>query len=122
MRVSHRPERVVRLLKEELAKLIQRELKDPSIGFTTITDVVLSQDLKHAEVYITVFGEEEKKKKSLEVLNKTHGFIRKMVARDLNLRINPTLTFYLDDSFEKGETIGRILKEIQEENEWKEDS
>lgn len=116
MKISHRPERVARLLKEEIAKAIQRELRDPSIGFTTVTDVILTPDLRHADVYVTIFGGEEEKKKSLDVLNKAQGFFRKIVARDLNLKTNPTFSFHLDESLEKGEKIEKILEEIHRED------
>lgn len=116
MKISHRPERVARLLKEEIAKAIQRELRDPSIGFTTVTDVILTHDLRHADVYVTIFGGEEEKKKSLDALNKAQGFFRKIVARDLNLKTNPTFSFHLDESLEKGEKIEKILEEIYRED------
>ncbi len=116
MKVSHRPERVARLIQEEIAKIIQTELRDPTLGFTTVTDVVLTPDLRHADVYVTIFGEEEIKKKSLDVLNKAQGFIRRMVAKELNLKTNPTFSFHLDESFEKGEKIEKIIEEIHRED------
>ncbi len=116
MKVSYRPERVARLIKEEIAKAIQMELRDPSIGFTTVTDVLMSPDLSHADVYVTIFGEEEIKKKSLDALNKAQGFFRKIVAKELNLKTNPTFSFHLDESFEKGEKIEKIIEEIHKEN------
>ncbi len=122
MKISHRSERIARLLKEELAKVIQKEIRDPSLGFTTITDVVLSPDLKHADVYITVLGGEEMKKKSVKTLNKAHGFIRRLVAKDLNLKTNPTLAFHLDESFEKRERIEKIIEELHRGNEEKQDN
>lgn len=122
MKISHRPERVARLLKEEIAKAIQRELRDPSIGFTTVTDVVLTPDLRHADVYVMILGGEKEKKKGLETLNRAQGFIRKIVARDLNLKTNPTFSFHLDESLEKGEKIEKILKEIKREDEKEENN
>lgn len=116
MKVSHRPERVARLIQEEIAKIIQRELRDPTIGFTTVTDVVLTPDLRHADVYVTIFGEEETKKKSIDTLNKAQGFIRKIVAKELNLKTNPTFSFHLDESFDKGERIEKIIEEIHRED------
>lgn len=116
MKVSHRPERVARLIQEEIAKIIHRELRDPTIGFTTVTDVVLTPDLRHADVYVTILGEEETKKKSIDTLNKAHGFIRKIVAKELNLKTNPTFSFHLDESFDKGERIEKIIEEIHRED------
>jgi ribosome-binding factor A len=116
MKVSHRAERVARLLKEEIARVIQRELRDPSIGFTTVTDVILTPDLRHADVYVTILGGEEEKRKGIETLNKAQSFIRRVVAKELNLKNNPTFTFYLDESFERGERIEKILEEIRKEN------
>lgn len=116
MKVSHRPERVARLLKEEIARAIQMELRDPLIGFTTVTEVVLTPDLRHADVYVTIFGEREQMKKSLDALNKAAGFIRKIIAKNLNLKNNPTFTFHLDESFEKIEKIEKILKEIHKDH------
>ncbi len=122
MKVSYRPERVARLIKEEITKVIHRELRDPSIGFTTVTDVVLTPDLRHADVYVTILGEVETKRKSLDALNKAQGFIRRMVAKELNLKTNPTFFFHLDESFERGEKIEKILEEIHREDAQKKHS
>ncbi|MFQ6083278.1 MAG: 30S ribosome-binding factor RbfA [Candidatus Aminicenantia bacterium] len=115
MGVSRRKEKVASVIKEEISKIILWELKDPNLGFITVTDVKMSNDLKTAVVYVSVLGKFEDKEKTLSVLNKGQNYIRKSIASKLNLKYNPKLIFDLDDSIEYQDRIERILMKIKNE-------
>ena len=80
-----RVERVAALVKQELASSISRDLKDPRIGFITITDVYMSDDLKHARVFYSALGTDDKKEETQQALNQARGFLQKDIANNLNL-------------------------------------
>jgi len=99
-------------LQVELAGLIQRELKDPRIGFVTVTEVRMSPDLKHARVYVSVFeGEEEKKQESIAALQRAEGFLRHSLGRRLRLRYVPGLRFVVDDTLDHSARIDELLED-----------
>lgn len=110
MQHTRRKERIESLLKEEISKIILFHMNNPKIGFITVTDVRMSADLKTANVYISILSEKSLKDNSIEILNKSKGFIRREIAKKLNLRWNPEINFYLDDSLIIGEKIDKILQ------------
>ncbi len=113
-----RNERVGDLIKEEIASMILHgEVKDPRIGFVTITHVKLSPDLKEAKVYFSQIGSDEEKSKSRDGLNNAVGYIRRTLAKRLNLRHIPTISFMFDDSLEYSEHIEKVIKEMKEGQE-----
>jgi ribosome-binding factor A len=116
---SSRVERVSGLLKEEIGKLIQRELKDPRIGFVSVTRVVLSRDLRHARVLFSIYGDETAKQRSLEGLRSALGFIRGELGRKLTLRYVPELDFRIDESMEYAFHIEEIIHQIKKDQEEK---
>jgi len=96
----------------ELADLIQRELKDPRVGFVTVTEVRMSPDLKHARVYVSVFeGGEEGKQESVAALQRAEGFLRRSLGRRLRLRYVPHLRFVVDDTLDHSARIEELLEE-----------
>jgi ribosome-binding factor A len=96
----------------ELAELIQRELKDPRVGFVTVTEVRMSPDLKHARVYVSVFaGEDSDKDESVEALQRAEGFFRRSLGKRLRLRYVPTLKFVVDDTLDRSARIEALLDE-----------
>ncbi len=107
-----RTERVALLVKEELARLINGEIKDPRVGLVTVTDVVLTTDLREAMVYVSVYGSEETKKESLKGLEAAAAFLRHQLSLVLTMRHIPHLAFKLDDSLERGMRIDRLLKQV----------
>ncbi|MFQ5736555.1 MAG: 30S ribosome-binding factor RbfA [Thermodesulfobacteriota bacterium] len=110
-----RSDRVGDLIKEEIASMIMRgDIKDPRIGFVTITHVKLSPDLKDAKVYFSQLGTDKQKEKSRTGLNNAGGYIRRALAKRLDLRHIPSVTFFFDDSLEYSEHIEKVLKEIKE--------
>jgi len=103
-----RSERVAGQLRRDLAKLIQQEIKDPEVGFVSLSDVEVTRDLSHAKVFITVF-EPEKAKESLKALRRASTFLRSRLAKELRLRHVPELHFVHDDSVEKGSHIDELI-------------
>jgi ribosome-binding factor A len=105
--VSHRrPQRVAEQIRDDLARLLREELRDPEVGFVTLTDVVLSPDLRHARVYVSVLGDEER---VLEALARARSFLRHGLARAGRLRYTPELRFEIDRSATTGQRVDRLL-------------
>lgn len=94
---------------------MQRGLKDPRIGFVTVTDVEVSSDLQLAKVYVSIFGSEEERKASLAGLQKAKGYLRTEIGKRVKLRHIPDFTFKLDESINYGSKIESILREISTE-------
>jgi ribosome-binding factor A len=107
-----RLQRVNQLIKEELSGLLQRELKDPRIGFVTVTDVETTNDLRAAKVYISVLGSDAEWKASLAALDSAKGFIRNWLRAHLDLRATPTLDFRPDRSMQHAAHIQGLLKQL----------
>jgi ribosome-binding factor A len=103
-----RPEQVGDLIRAELASLIQRDLRDPRVGFVTLTGVRLSPDLRSARVYVSVL-EEEREEEALRALKRAAGFLRRGLASRLQLRNVPSLAFHADPSLRQGARIEEIL-------------
>ena len=104
----NRSERVAGQLRRDLAKLIQQEIKDPEVGFVSLSDVEVTRDLSHAKIFITVF-EPEKAATSIKALKRAAVFLRKRLAQELRLRHVPELHFIHDDSVEQGSHIDQLL-------------
>jgi len=109
---SIRAIKVAEQIKKEIASIIEHQVKDPRIGFVTITKVDLTNDLRHAKVFVSTLGAEEEQKLTMEGLEKAQGFIRREIARRINLRYAPEILFKLDDSIKHGVKISQILSEI----------
>ena len=106
-----RTQRVGDFLKQELANLIQFEVRDPRVGMVSITDIEVSRDLSHAKVFVTVLGKdtEEEALDSIEALNKAAGFLRSQIARSNNARTTPRLRFYFDSSVGRGQYLSSLI-------------
>jgi ribosome-binding factor A len=104
--------RVGEQLKKEIADVLRSDLKDPGIGFATVTRVDMAGDLQHAKVYISVFGDNQAKGQTMSALQKASGFIRGEVGRRLRLRISPELVFKLDESGEYSAHIQTVLRSL----------
>ncbi len=103
-----RSERVAGELRRELAQLIQRELKDPAVGFVSVSDVEVSRDLSHAKVFVTVF-DEAAAADSLRALNKAAGFLRRRLGQEMRMRSVPELKFQHDSSVETGQRMDQLI-------------
>ena len=113
---KQRTDRLNSLLKEVISEVIMREVKNPSLNeFITITHVSITKDLRHAKVYVSVIGAAEHKKKSVEILQQSAGYIATMASKKVVMRYFPALTFILDDSVDKQFRIEEVLKKIHEE-------
>lgn len=110
-----RAQRVEGLVQQEISEIIQREIRDPRIGFTTVMKVAMSDDLRNAKIFVSVMGTEEEKKDTLKGLHSATSFIRKELGRRMELRCVPELLFKLDDSVEKSSIILTILSDLKKE-------
>ena len=113
--MSVRTDRVGDQLAREVSLIIDRELKDPAIGFVTVTGAKVTVDLRYADVYVSVLGNEEKRKKSMEGLARASGFIRSLVGKRIRLRYVPEIRFKLDESLIRAEKLDKLLEEIGNE-------
>jgi ribosome-binding factor A len=103
--------RVNEAVKEVLSEGIG-ELKDPRIGFVTVTAVVTSPDLRHARVFVSVLGSQRKRERSLSGLTAAHGVLQARVARELRLKRTPQLAFEYDPSVERGVRMTQLIDEL----------
>jgi ribosome-binding factor A len=107
-----RSARVGDLIREEVADIIMHKLKDPRLGFITVTGAQVTTDLRHARVYVSIY-EETKQKESLKILNSSARFIRNELGKRLKMKFIPDLAFKLDESIQYGAKIDRILEDIK---------
>ena len=110
-----RADRVAEQMKKELTDIISRKLKDPRIGFVTITDVEVTGDLQTAMVYISVLGDQKAEQDTLKGLERASGFIRSEIGSRIRLRITPEIKFEIDSSIAYGNRIESLLKELKQE-------
>ena len=110
-----RVEKVQELMKQEVSDIIFNELKDPRIGFVTVTSVMCTEDLREAKIYVSVMGDEKKARDTLNGLNSSLGFVRREIGKRIRLRFTPEINFALDTSLNYSDHIQRLLNEIHEE-------
>jgi ribosome-binding factor A len=111
--MSRRIERINHLIRGEISELLQRQVKDPRLGgFVTVTQVSTSLDLRHATVSISIMGDEEEKKETLEALALASGFFRKELGTRLKLRHIPELSFQHDDSMSRGAEVLQLIQQV----------
>ena len=110
-----RSARVGDQMKQEIADILMRKIKDPRIGFVTVTDVDLSDDLRNAKVFVSIYGGD--KEETFKGLNSAAAFIRSELGRRMTMRIVPEILFRFDDTVEKGAHIMELLHEIEKKQE-----
>jgi ribosome-binding factor A len=110
--VTTRTNRVADLIRDEVSKLLLRELRDPRIGFVTITGASVSPDLRNVRIFVSVLGKSSIRDESLQALNSAAGFVRRAIFKNLRLRYSPTVSFHLDESLDRGARIEEVLREI----------
>ena len=108
---ADRMRRVNEALREVLSARIAGGLKDPRVGFVTVTAVDTSPDLRHARVYVSVLGDEDERAETMEGLESSRGFLQAGIARELRIKHTPTLQFEHDEGLERGMRISRLLDE-----------
>jgi ribosome-binding factor A len=106
-----RMRRVDEAMREVLSAAITSELKDPRVGFITVTAVDTSPDLRQARVYVSVLGSRSERRRSLQGLQSAHGFLQRRVADELRLKHTPTLDFAYDDTVDNAARINELLRE-----------
>ena len=99
-------------IQRDVSDIVRSELKDPRIGFLTVTGVDISNDLTHAKIFVSILGDPTERRESLAVLERTKGFIRSELGRRLRLRLTPEIAFKLDETAAYSERIGRVLNEL----------
>jgi ribosome-binding factor A len=109
-----RPARVGDQIREELSELLTRHVKDPGIGFITITHVKVSPDLQVARAFYTLLGDEKARKETAKALERATPFLRRQIAGRLRLRRAPELTFQFDESIERQQRIEQLIQEIHD--------
>ena len=105
-----RREKVSDLVRDEVARLIHSELHDVRIGFITVTGVSMSNDLKHARVFVSILQTGEAREQAMEALSDARGFIRRRVGQTLRLRYTPDISFRIDTSIEYGAKIEELIE------------
>ena len=113
--MSTRTEKLSDLIMAEVSRLLLREVRDPRIGFVTITGASVSPDLRNVQIFASVLGDERARDESIKALNSAAGFIRRALFKNLSLRHSPTIAFRLDDSLDRGDRIERVLRAIHEQ-------
>jgi ribosome-binding factor A len=114
-RPKHRPERLGELIRQTVAAFLTGSVRDPRIGFVTVTGVGVSADLGHATIRVSIMGTEEERARSLEGLTSAARFLRSQLSRELDLRTSPELHFELDRGLEHAQRIDEVLRRIKED-------
>jgi ribosome-binding factor A len=112
--VSRRTERLGEEIREEVARMISSEVKDPRIGFVTVTRVSLGPDLRQARIFVGVLGTEKQRQASLVGLKQASGFMRRALGQRLRLRHTPELVFQYDEGLDASDRVARLLDEIHQ--------
>jgi ribosome-binding factor A len=112
-----RAERVSDQIKREVSQIIERLLKDPGIGFVTITDVEMTDDLREAKIFYSVLGNEQKKRDTKIALGRATSFIQAEIGKRIRIKHTPIISFQYDKSIEYGARIEELIKKIHQENE-----
>lgn len=110
---GHRPERLGEEIRDAIALIVARELKDPRIGFVTVTRVELTSDLAYARAYVGVLGDAARRKEALKALQQATGFVRRELGRRVRMRVLPELRFEYDAGLEASERVARLLDETK---------
>ena len=114
---ADRMRRVDEAMREVLSGAITSELKDPRVGFVTVTAVDTAPDLRQARVYVSVLGADPVRRRSLDGLRSAHGYLQRRVADELRLKHTPTLDFVYDDTLDKAQRIDELLQRESQEPE-----
>lgn len=109
--MGRRAERLAEEIREQVAQMIASGLKDPRLGFVTVTRVELAHDLGHARVYVGVLGSEAEREKSLQALRQASGFVRRELGKRLRIRHTPEIDFRYDKGLDATDRVARLLEE-----------
>ena len=112
--MSYRSQRLAEELKNEISAIIAEEVRDPRLGFVTITEIKVSPDLRYARVFVSVFGSLEERQETLGALQRASGFIRRQIGARIRLRYIPEITFDYDECVEQGDRMMQLIEEIKD--------
>jgi len=112
---TERMRRVDEAVRQVLSDALSHDVKDPRVGFVTVTDVKTSPDLRHARVYVSVLGDPASREASMEGLRSAHGFLQGRVAGELHLKHTPSLQFVYDDTAERAQRLVQLIESTLEE-------
>ena len=112
---SQRPGRVQEAIRQEVSKILQEEIRDPRLGFLTITGVELTKDLRYARIYFSVLGDDKAKKLALRGLNSAKGYIKGQLGDRIKLRYMPEIEFKIDDTLDRTQHIYDLFERIKKE-------
>jgi len=109
----HRQEKLGEQIAIEISDLLRTRLKDPRVGFASVTHVEVSGDLRHAKIYVSVMGDSDEKKQTIEALHHATGFLRRELAARLTVRFMPEIIFKLDHSIEQGAHVLGLIRKME---------
>jgi ribosome-binding factor A len=112
MRSYKRQDQLGEVIGQELSDLMRTRMKDPRLGFASITQVKLSADLRHAKVYVSVMGAPQEQRDSIRALDHANGFLRHELAQRLSVRYTPEIEFHLDDSIARGAHVLDLINQV----------
>ncbi len=111
--MTRRIEQINNLVRREISELLRHRVKDPRLSsFIAVTSVVISQDLRHAKIFVSHMGSPEERQETLDALGAASGFLRNQLARNLKLRRVPELSFHWDDSMERGSHLLALIDQV----------
>jgi len=99
-------------LREEISMIVQQQIKDPGIGFVTIIDVRMTEDLKYAKVYYSVYGSDEEKERTAQALKRATNYVKHLLGEKVRMKYMPEITFIYDTDQERAARIDEILKKV----------
>ena len=105
------------MLKEEVADILRKELKDPRLGFITVTDAEITSDLRHAKGFISVMGSDEVRAENMKILKKAQHYIRQLVGKRIRMKVLPDIEFKLDTSVDQAIHMLELLEQIKHDEE-----
>ena len=115
--MSTRQNKIRELLKTEISDILHRELKDPRLGFITVTDVEITGDLQHARVFVSIMGSDAERAENLAVLNRAERFVRQSLGRRITMKFVPEVEFKLDSSVDHAMRMLELLEQIRHDEE-----
>lgn len=105
------------MIKREATSIVQEELKDPRLGFLSITQVKMSPDLRYAKIFVSIMGTQEEKRQTIEALTGAAGFIRNHLGKRVRMRYIPELSFAHDESLEQAASMYRLIEQVRKQDE-----
>jgi ribosome-binding factor A len=112
---ERRQQRVAEEIQRRASKFIREELKDPRIGFLTITGVEVNSDLTHATIHVSVLGDEHEQQQTMQALHRAKGVVKRDIGDWLRIRTTPDIAFRLDTSIERGTRVLQLMKGLEQE-------